>query len=146
MFGYFGSGLRAQVSPLALCRSLFFFFKPHWGTAGQCWLKVSVSVVQCCSVLFSVGQCWSVLVSVGQCWSVLVSVVQCWSVLVSVGQCWSVSLASAGQCSLVSLEWHVSNRSALLSSSAIVTPPSPSNVLQGPSATTTCTSHPLTKT
>ena len=77
MFGYFGSGLRAQVSPLALCRSLFFFFKPQWGTAGQCWLKVSVSVVQCCSVLVGVGQCWSVLVNVVQCWSVLVSVVQC---------------------------------------------------------------------
>ena len=74
----------------------------------------------------------NLLVSVGQCWSVLVSVGQCWSVLVSVGQCWSV---------LVSVEWHVSNRSALLSSSVIVTPPSPSDVLQGPSATT---SHPLT--
>ena len=69
--------------------------EPHWATASQCWL-----------VLVSAGQCWSVLVSaVGQCWSA--SAGQCWSGLVSVGQCWSVLVSV-----LVSVEWHVSNRSA----------------------------------
>ena len=98
--------------------------------------------------LVSVGQCWSVLVNLlvnvgpcccwSTCWSVLVSVGQCWSVLVSVGQCWSV---------LVSVEWHVSNRSALIllghcdTTEPLERTPRPLDYYNLYS-----TSHPLTKT